>query len=133
MKNSKLTSAIAILILVGLFLLVSSLIIIDYRELTALGEFRLSPGAQRWRTIPHRAEPIIEDVPLIQEWMTFSYLNRVFGLPAGYLQTQLTISNPTYPNLTLQKAAKSSDQPVELLVKKTQESVRQYLLTHPPQ
>jgi hypothetical protein len=37
----------------------------------------------------------------IQDWMTFRYINRVFGLPENYLYAKLNITSPYYPNLVL--------------------------------
>ena len=41
------------------------------------------------------------EVGVIRPWMTFDYINRIFGLPKDYLKDQLQISDPHYPNSTL--------------------------------
>jgi hypothetical protein len=41
------------------------------------------------------------EVGVIRPWMTFDYINRIFGFPKDYLKNQLQISDPRYPNITL--------------------------------
>jgi hypothetical protein len=41
------------------------------------------------------------NVSAVQSWMTFDYINRLFGLPPDYLKATLAISDPVYPHLTL--------------------------------
>jgi hypothetical protein len=43
----------------------------------------------------------IKDVSIVQNWMTFSYLNKVFILSDNYLADTLKISDPKYPNITI--------------------------------
>jgi hypothetical protein len=46
--------------------------------------------------------PLTADyVNLIDTWMTFSYINTIFKLPADYLKTNLNITDMRYPNITL--------------------------------
>ena len=44
---------------------------------------------------------IVRDPKLIETWMTFDYLNKIFDLPTNYLQTALAITDPHYPFLTI--------------------------------
>jgi hypothetical protein len=37
----------------------------------------------------------------IQPWMTFDYVNQVFGLPPTYLQDALDIQDARYPNVSI--------------------------------
>ena len=46
------------------------------------------------------------DVYLIEPWMTFDYINHIFGLPKDYLSSNLQISNKHYPNLSINKYAR---------------------------
>jgi len=43
----------------------------------------------------------LNDLNIIQSWMTFDYLNKAFNLPPDYLKTSLAINNPQYPLLTI--------------------------------
>ena len=47
----------------------------------------------------------INDVVLIQNWMTFDYINHIFALPTDYLQTSLHITDTRYPRLTVTEYA----------------------------
>jgi hypothetical protein len=46
------------------------------------------------------------DVNLVAGWMTFNYLDKSFNLPSTYLQNDLNISDPDYPNITIYKIAR---------------------------
>jgi hypothetical protein len=41
------------------------------------------------------------DVTIVRPWMTFAYINKLFNVPPDYLQTSLSISDPSYPRLSL--------------------------------
>jgi hypothetical protein len=43
----------------------------------------------------------VNDINMIQPWMTFDYLNHVFNLPPDYLKTKLAVSDTRYPRLSL--------------------------------
>jgi hypothetical protein len=49
----------------------------------------------------------VADSDLIRSWMTFDYINQLFGLPANYLKTGLKISDSRYPNLALSEYSES--------------------------
>ncbi len=38
---------------------------------------------------------------MLRPWMTFDYVNRIFGLPPDFLKTAFSIEDPSYPKLTL--------------------------------
>ena len=42
-----------------------------------------------------------ENVDMIRDWMTFSYVNKVYNLPFDYLKTELSITNKKYPNMII--------------------------------
>lgn len=46
------------------------------------------------------------DIDYVDSWMTFQYINSVFGLPEDYLRTQLNITDSSYPKTTVGKYAK---------------------------
>jgi len=76
--------------------------VIDFRSLYSSGAFRPT------RPLYHRrsnANPSMLQPGQIQGWMNFRYLNFVFRLPANYLSGKLAITDPTYPNTTLDKYA----------------------------
>jgi hypothetical protein len=56
----------------------------------------------------HHGPATIADLAFIRPWMTFDYLNKFFALPSQYLQTQLSISDPHYPRITIAAYVKSA-------------------------
>lgn len=44
----------------------------------------------------------------IQSWMTFDYINAIFGLPGDYLKTALAISDNRYPRMRIGRAAREA-------------------------
>ncbi|MEI6478755.1 MAG: hypothetical protein WCO18_00535 [bacterium] len=65
----------------------------------------------------HGPKPItVEDIGSIQEWMTFDYINHLFGLPNDYLMTNLSITDSKYPKLTIRKYSldKKTDLPTSI-------------------
>ena len=61
-----------------------------------------------------------------QSWMTFDYINRVFGLPATYMQTTLGITDNHYPRLTIAGYAKNDGLSATTTLTKVQEAIRAY-------
>jgi len=52
----------------------------------------------------------------IHTWMTFDYLNVVFKLPTDYLKNKLSITDPRYPNIIINRYALLNDiNPQQLL------------------
>jgi len=51
--------------------------------------------------INNRGPVTAADISFVSPWMTFGYLNQLFDLPPDYLQSELKISDPEYPNLSL--------------------------------
>jgi hypothetical protein len=54
----------------------------------------------------HRPAPTSTAV-YVQPWMTFDYVNKVFGLPASHLKDALNVRDPRYPNVSISHYAKS--------------------------
>lgn len=47
------------------------------------------------------------DADLIRPWMTFDYINQLFGLPPAYLKQSLELTDPRYPNLAITEYTES--------------------------
>ncbi len=45
---------------------------------------------------------------VLRPWMTFEYVNRVFGLPPEVLKDALHIADPKYPKLTIASFARKA-------------------------
>jgi hypothetical protein len=71
----------------------------------------------------------INEINLIEPWMTFNYVSISYKVPASYLQTMLGISSSTanYPNITINHYAKTVGTNPNSLVEKIKNAVQQYL------
>lgn len=69
----------------------------------------------------------LSDIPTIQSWMTFYYLNEVFALPPNYLEASLNISDPHYPNLTIKHYARENKIGAQTLLETIQSDIANYL------
>ena len=49
----------------------------------------------------------LTDANLIRPWMTFDYIDQLFGLPKEYLKAALGVSDSRYPNLSLSEYQES--------------------------
>ena len=63
----------------------------------------------------------------ISGWMTFRYVNMVFGMPPAYLQTALDIKNSHYPNISLDALAKQQNQSSAQILIKTVTAVKNFV------
>ncbi|MEI6843045.1 MAG: hypothetical protein WCK48_00840 [bacterium] len=70
------------------------------------------------------------DVSVIQQWMTFDYVNRVFNLPPEYLKNSLTIIDPKYPKVVISKYAKNQKFDVGIFMTTLQNAVGDYIKSH---
>lgn len=66
------------------------------------------------------------DVTIVSPWMTFAYINRLFNIPPSYLETSLSISDSSYPQLSLSGYAKHERINVALLVNEVEGSLYNY-------
>ena len=69
----------------------------------------------------------ISDVYFIRSWMTFDYINTLFRLPPDYLKTQLNITDPHYPRISIRTFAKNSHVDVTVFLNMVQEDVKNFL------
>lgn len=58
----------------------------------------------------HNRHQVFTSPEEIQSWMTFRYINLVFHLPADYLKTSLGITDPHYPNLSINTLGRQQHQ-----------------------
>jgi len=73
----------------------------------------------------------IPDAGHIEKWMTFRFITVSFRLPTDYLKTTLDIRDTRYPNLTLDRYAKSAGLDPDTFVGAVRTDVRGYADTHP--
>lgn len=94
---------LATLALIAVF---SSYLVFHVRDARREGTFERRPpisdlfGKPGERTAP--------DPERIEAWMTFKYVNVVFGLPDDVLRDALKIEDPKYPNVPIGKYSKKS-------------------------
>ena len=84
------------------------------------------PAHRFWSTHSHRTLGV-NDVNMIQSWMTFNYINKVFKLPTNYLKNTLNISDSRYPNIPLEDYAEKANIKTGDFTTKVQEVVHSYL------
>ncbi len=84
------------------------------------------PAHRFWSTHSHRTLGV-NNVNMIQSWMTFSYINKVFKLPTNYLKNTLNISDSRYPNIPLEDYAEKAKIKTADFTTKVQDAVHSYL------
>lgn len=69
----------------------------------------------------------VDDIEYIDIWMTFQYINFVFGIPEDYLKDQLHITDTRYPNMTLGKYMKNENIDKADFLEKIKDMIRVYM------
>jgi hypothetical protein len=77
----------------------------------------------------HAPLPVGEAPVVVRSWMTFEYLNKLFALPTDYLQTQLQISNTSYPRLTISSYAKAANLDEAVLIGQVDTAIENFVAT----
>ncbi len=106
-KKSKRYIEYVIGALVVILIVLAVFLVLNYRSLRRSAvinarELRLSAF------LAHHGPATVADLAFVRSWMTFDYLNKLFNLPPQYLQTQLSITDPQYPRLTISEYAEHS-------------------------
>jgi heme/copper-type cytochrome/quinol oxidase subunit 2 len=101
-ENRKIGYTIAAL--VGILVVLTIFFIIQYqhvRRIEAINarEFEIN------LLLHHHGTLTANQVSMIRPWMTFDYINKIFGIPPDYLKNQFTITDSSYPKMTLQSYA----------------------------
>ena len=113
---------LAILLLVLCFFLV--------REYTALRRAQIISARELQLSALFKANgPLTaSDVTIIRSWMTFDYINKLFNIPSDYLKNTLSISDSSYPQLSLYSYANYQHVNVTTVVSEVESSTRDYLM-----
>jgi hypothetical protein len=69
----------------------------------------------------------VNDLGVIQSWMTFDYINNVFALPPDYLKTSLKITSSRYPFLTIKHYARTQQMDVSSTMDLLRQNIANYL------
>lgn len=114
-KNTSVIWAIlaVLLFFLGIFFLTRTL-----RDLKREGFFG-PPIAQDF----HRRKIAVAD---IQDWMTFDFLNKSFGLPSDYLKKGLGINDKKYPNITISRWAKDTQENPSVTLDKIKKMIQDF-------
>jgi hypothetical protein len=102
-KGNYIKAALAVLaaILIVLFALL-------FRQYSDLRRERLLNEQAVWLSFASRRAPLPPtEAAIVQPWMTFDYVDRLFALPRAYLQTALQVADPHYPQIPLYRYAES--------------------------
>jgi hypothetical protein len=79
-------------------------------------------------TFLHKHGPVTaSDVSFIRSWMTFDYVNKLFGLPPSYLEDQLSITDPRYPEMSIGSYANRNHVDVTTLLGEIDTAVKNFL------
>ena len=126
-KRQPLSQRIKIaIVLLGLVLVVL-FVLLARQYLTLRRENIINQRELSLSTFVQKHGPLdVGQVGVIRSWMTFDYINRIFGLPKGYLATQLNISDPRYPNITLGNYASANTVDAAETVLSVQSAVAKY-------
>lgn len=68
----------------------------------------------------------------VERWMTFAFLNRIFGLPPEYLKEELEITNKHYPNLTIKSWAKEKNVDPREMTEQVKKFIEDFKKETPP-
>ena len=97
----------------------------EYRHIIWL-DYVTGRGSSLLNAIHAHGPATADDAALIQAWMTFDYVNHLFGLPPRYLQAGLSITDARYPHLTISRYAKDSGTSSAAFLTEVQDSARAF-------
>jgi hypothetical protein len=125
MKKYRLVIAVTILLLLAAG--VGASLYHDVRKDMPLRGARHPHAPQEWT---HPLNP--HDLEFLSDWMTFTYINKIFALPQAELQTSLGIASSGYPNITVRKAALERGEKPAALLARVKENITLYFATPHP-
>lgn len=96
-KSLKIRAGFIAALLIAVLSVLVFWVVSDVATLVHRGEFR----ALRFHLNPLPLTRPNLTPDQIQGWMTFRYINYVFHLPANYLPQKLNITDPSYPNISI--------------------------------
>jgi amino acid permease len=112
---------LVILLLILGFFLVRNYVSLRRTQIINAREFQLS-------TLLKNHGPVTaNDITVIRSWMTFDYINKLFNIPPDYLKNTLSISDPSYPQLSLYGYANHQHLNITIVMSDVESSTRNYL------
>lgn len=101
-KNAQRIIVVALVVLAALLAVAVVFFVHEYRTLQRANLINLRRTSLSGFVKKHG--PLnAEEVGLIQPWMTFHYINSIFNLPTDFLKNSFAITDPHYPDLTLDR------------------------------
>ena len=94
---------------------------------------RLGYGSHRQSLLMslHGSGPLTAaDASSTAAWMTFGYINRAFGMPQSYLETELDVFDSRYPRMTIIEYAKDAGISEAAALAKVQNAIGAYFATN---
>lgn len=128
-KRSRTLLFTSLLVLSAFFLFVCVLFIREYMLLRHSGVLRFHHPRFTPFQPSGSTSPAVTNVELIENWMTFDYINMSFQLPPQLLRDELHISDPAYPRLSIRRAAKESGVSRDAYLVQVKTIVQNYLLS----
>ena len=119
---------IAILVFAIAFVVLFVFLVRDYR---ALRRAQILNAREFWLAAVLKNHGVLpaSDVTSIRSWMTFDYVNKLFGLPPDYLKTTLSVIDVRYPRLSFSAYAKTSHLDPSSLLGETERAIGNYKAT----
>ncbi len=119
----------AIIALIVIVVILAGFLIWNY---TALERAQIINAREmRLSALVHAHGPLTaNDVGLIRPWMTFDYINTLYKVPLDYLKTQLSITDPSYPRLSLSGYAEYDATSTTAVLGVVEHSLAAYLTSH---
>ncbi len=115
-------------VVIGLVLVLAVLALFLVREYIGLRRASLLSAHELWLgTVLRTHGPVtVNDIGFIRSWMTFDYINKLFGLPPGYLENRLSITDPRYPQISLENYAEHGHIDLATLIGEIDLAIRDY-------
>jgi hypothetical protein len=72
------------------------------------------------------------DALVVRSWMTFDYIDQLFGMPPGYFKQTMSITDAHYPKLTLSSYAKEENVASATVVSEVENAISAYFAASAP-
>jgi hypothetical protein len=121
----------AIIVLVAALVFLLFFLVRDYRSLRrtqVIGARELFLSA----IVKNHGHLTVNSVTMVRSWMTFDYINQLFGIPSDFLKAQMSIADSRYPKLTLSGYAKTEHVTSVTIVNEVEAAIQNYFATSPP-
>ena len=126
-KKIRLYIKCTIAVLVVVLLVLSFLFVQNY---LSLRRARIVNAHELWLSLvlkDHGPLPA-SDIGIVRPWMTFDYVNKLFGISPNYLRADLGLTDPRYPKLSLSGYAKTNHLTIASFTVEVQGALQSYFM-----